>query len=327
MDTTVTNYLYLRFYRGPQYASSETMDISDIHLEKALSEYNSTVNLLEADGTSSELVEAYVNRGCVLYMMGYLTSAMEDLSSASNMIEEIESAGGEIDAGTYVKAHATMGAILFEQHSEISEEYSYAISRLPKLKSDSKHFDKAGIIRMCIESSENLLDSEYPEDSEQFITKGLAILERSSDKWSGNRKMELYTLLGECYMLEGELRKAMEQYSEAVTIGTDLVDNHEIESMEELVVPIIARSQCESDLGLDDMYLSDLELGISLLEEMAKANKLEDPEVLVHMHQDAAAALMNKGRVKEAEKHLMQAVSMGVQGAKDYLMNQTNAQF
>jgi len=327
VDTTVTNYLYLRFYRGPQYASSETMDISDIHLEKALSEYNSTVNLLEADGTSSELVEAYVNRGCVLYMMGYLTSAMEDLSSASNMIEEIESAGGEIDAGTYVKAHATMGAILFEQHSEISEEYSYAISRLPKLKSDSKHFDKAGIIRMCIESAENLLDREYPEDSEQFITKGLAILERSSDKWSGNRKMELYTLLGECYMLEGELRKAMEQYSEAVTIGTDLVDNHEIESMEELVVPIIARSQCESDLGLDDMYLSDLELGISLLEEMAKANKLEDPEVLVHMHQDAAAALMNKGRVKEAEKHLMQAVSMGVQGAKDYLMNQTNAQF
>ncbi|MBO7352065.1 MAG: hypothetical protein J6U12_04035 [Candidatus Methanomethylophilaceae archaeon] len=303
------------------------MDISDIHLEKALSEYNSTVNLLEAEGTSAELVEAYVNRGCILYMMGYFTSAMEDLSSASNMIEEIESEGGEIDAGTYVKAHATMGAILFEQHSEISEEYGYAISRLPRLKNDSKHFDKAGIIRMCIESAENLLDSEYPEDATQFIAKGLDILERSTDKWSGNRKMELYTLMGECYMLEGELRSAMEQYSEAVTIGTMLVDNHEIESMEELVVPIIARSQCESDLGLDDMYLADLELAIGLLEEMAKANKLEDPEVLVHMHQDAAAALMNKGKVKEAEKHLMQAVSMGVQGAKDYLINQTNAQF
>jgi len=304
-----------------------SMDISDIHLEKALSEYNSTVNLLEADGTSAELVEAYVNRGCILYMMGYFTSAMEDLSSASNMIEEIESEGGEIDAGTYVKAHATMGAILFEQHSEISEEYGYAISRLPRLKNDSKHFDKAGIIRMCIESAENFLDSEYPEDATQFIAKGLDILERSTDKWSGNRKMELYTLMGECYMLEGELRSAMEQYSEAVTIGTMLVDNHEIESMEELVVPIIARSQCESDLGLDDMYLADLELAIGLLEEMAKANKLEDPEVLVHMHQDAAAALMNKGKVKEAEKHLMQAVSMGVQGAKDYLINQTNAQF
>ena len=303
------------------------MEVSDIRLEKALSECNSIVNMLESDGVSEELVEAYVNRGCILYMMGYFTSAMEDLNTASDMIDEIEVDGRTVDPGTYVKAHATMGAILFEQHSDISEEYSYAITRLPKLTSRSKHFDKAGIIRMCIESAENLLDSEYPEDAEKFIRKGISLLEMSSDKWSSNRKMELYTLLGECLLLEGDLRAAIEQYSEAITIGTNLVDNHEIESIEELVVPIIARSQCESDLGLGDMYLSDLLLAIRLLEEMAKAGKLEDPEVLVNMHQDAASALMNKGKVKEAEKHLMQAVSMGVKGAKDYLMYNTNAQF
>jgi len=303
------------------------MDFSDIHLERALSEYNSTVNMLEAGGTSPELVEAYVNRGCVLYMLGYYTSAMEDLGTASEMIDEIESSGSEIDAGTYVKAHATMGAILYEQGSEISEEYSYALSRLPKLRTDSKHFDRAGIIRMCLESTENLLSSEYPEDAEQFVRKAVDILGSSRDRWSRNRGMEVYTLLGECLLSEGDLRGAMDQYSEAITIGTMLVDDHQIENMEELVVPIIARSQCESDLGLDDMYLADLELAINLLEEMAKIDKLDDPELLVKMHQDAASALMGKGKVQEAEKHLMKAVSMGVHGAKDYLMNQTNTQF
>ena len=302
------------------------MDASDVHLERALNEYNSTVSMLEAKGDSPELVEAYVNRGCVLYMLGYFTSAMEDLESASEMMDDLENSGTEIDAGTYVKAHATMGAILFEQNSEISEEYSYAISRLPKLRTDSRHFDRAGLIRMCIESAENLIDSEYPEDAERFVRKGIDILGNSADRWSGNRLMELHTLLGECLLAEGDLRNAMDCYSEAIEQGTMLVDNNMIEDMEELVVPIISRSQCESNLGLDDLYLKDLQLAIDLLEEMAKINKLDDTEVLVHMHQDAASVLMSQGRIEEAEKHLLRAVSMGVSGAKDYLSNQTNSQ-
>ena len=46
------------------------MDSSDIHLESALEEYNDKVNELEAAGVENEeLLEAYVNRGWVLYMM------------------------------------------------------------------------------------------------------------------------------------------------------------------------------------------------------------------------------------------------------------------
>lgn len=303
------------------------MDASEIHLERALNEYNSIVNMLEPDGTSPELVEAYVNRGCILYMMGYLTSAMEDLCSASDMIEEIESSGTEIDAGTFVKAHATMGAILFEQRSEIAEEYSCALTRLDRLTTGSNHFDRAGIIRMCLESAQNLLESEYPEDAEKFIRKGIDILENSDGKWSGNRRMELYALLGECYLAMGDLRTAINHYTEAITIGAMLSESHEIEDVEEMVVPLIARLQCESDLGLDDLYLMDLRIVIYMLEDMAKNNCLKDPDLLIKMHQDAAAALMNKGQVQEAEQHLMKAMSMGVQGAKSYLMNQTNAQF
>ena len=303
------------------------MDVSEIHLEKALNEYNSTVNMLEPSGESPELVEAYVNRGCVLYMLGYNTSAMEDLASASEIIRYLESQGENIDAGTFIKAHATMASILFEQHSDSSEEYEIAMSRLPRLRADSRHFDKAGIIRMCIESAENLLDENNPEDSLVFVRKALGILEKSYDRWSNNRRMELQTLVGECFLAQQDYNAAIEAYSEAIETGTDMMDASEIEDMEELIVPIISRAQCESEIGLNEMYVSDLELAINLMEEMVKINKLIDTDVLVNLHQEAASALMGMGKMEEAEKHLLRAVSMGVNGAKDYLRNQTNASF
>lgn len=302
------------------------MDVSEIHLEKALEEYNEKVNRLENEGDVQELVEAYVNRGCVLYMLGYNTSAMEDLMTAAELMEDMSSEGIATDAGTYVKAHATMGSILFEQNSDSSKEYSKALKRLPQLSPDSRHFDLAGIIRMCVESAENLLDENDPENAMSFVDKALSILKGKDDRWSGNRKMELYTLQGECYLSMQDFNSAIESYSEAITLGTDLVDRSMIEDMEELVIPIISRSQCESELGLDDMYIADIELAINLMEEMERSNRLSDVEVLVNLHHDAASFLMSKGRMAEAEKHLLHAVSMGVNGAKDYLRNQTNSQ-
>ena len=303
------------------------MDVSDIRLEKALDEYNSTVNMLEPKGTSYELVDAYVNRGCILYMMGYTTSSMEDLSAASEMIDALEESGNKVDAGTYVKAHATMGSILFEQGSEIIEEYSYAMTRLGELNPESKHFDRAGIIRMCIESAENLLDSEYAEESKEFVSKGLSILERSTDHWSENRKMELRTLMGECETSLGNHSSAVESYSEAISIGTALMDQSALSDMEELIVPIIARAHSESELDLKELYIKDMELAISLLEEMQRANRLESTDILVNLHQDLASAFISMGRMSEAEKHLMRAVSMGVNGAKDYLDSKGNNSF
>jgi tetratricopeptide (TPR) repeat protein len=303
------------------------MDVSDIHLERALKESNATVNMLESNGDEQDLMEAYVNRGSILYMMGYFTSAMEDLTAASEMMEDMESNGQDVDAGTYVKAHATMGSILFEQNCEPAEEYGYAISRLSDLHPGSKHFDREGIIRLCVESAENLLDNQSPEDALEFVSKGASLLANAQDAWSRNRLLQFNTLMGECHLSMGDLRKAMDCYSTAIEIGTVLVDESCIEDMEELVVPIISRSQCEFDLGLEDMYLSDIELAIGLMEEMLKVNKLQDVEVLIHMHQDAASALMSMGKVEEAERHLMKAMTMGVNGAKDYIRDHSDQQF
>jgi len=300
------------------------MDVSDFHLEKALEGYNQTVNELEQEGESPELIEAYVNRGCVLYMMDYLTSAMEDLSTATEMIESLEFKGVSIDDGTFVKAHATIGAILFNQDCEVSEAYSNALLRLDRINPKSRHFDRNGILRMCIDSTENLLDCDYPDDAEHFIKKGLDLTENEPDAWSKNRVVEFRILYGECYQAKDMAEEALQQYSEAFELGSYLQDSSELEDLETVASALISKSECEKDLNMMDLYLGDAEIAVNLLEEMLRYNKLDDPNLIVSIHQDIASVLMSQGRIEEAEKHLMRAVSMGVHGAKEYIRDQTD---
>jgi len=297
------------------------MDVSDFHLEKALEGYNQTVNDLESVGESPELVEAYVNRGCVLYMMDYLTSAMEDLSSATEMIESLESKGFRINDGTYVKAYATIGAILFEQNYEVSEAYSNALTRLDCVNPHSRHFDFNGIVRMCIESSENLLDCEYPDEAEHFIQKGLSLTENRQDSWSKNRTVEFRILYGECFLAKESLQEALEQFSEAFETGAALLDASELEDMETVASALISKAQCEKDMDMTELYLGDAGIAVNLLEEMLRCNKLDDPNLIVTLHQDMASVLMSEDRMEEAEQHMMKAVAIGVHGAKDYINN------
>ena len=69
-----------------------------------------------------------------------------------------------------------MGSLIFDQDGDPVEEYDIAAERLCDLGPDSRHYDLRSIVRMCISVSENLIDSEHPEDSEPFIRKGLDIL-------------------------------------------------------------------------------------------------------------------------------------------------------
>ena len=61
------------------------MEKTDSHLEASLEGLNDRVNELESAGASADLMEAYVNRGCVLSMLGYRTSALDDLESAAGI--------------------------------------------------------------------------------------------------------------------------------------------------------------------------------------------------------------------------------------------------
>ena len=79
----------------------------------------------------------------------------------------------------------------------------------------------------------------------------------------------------------------------------------------------VMRAEGEADLGLMEPYIKDVESAITILEHMMEFNRMPDPEVLVSLHHDVAGALMKVGRVKDAEKHLMSAMRIGVQGAGD----------
>lgn len=295
------------------------MEASDLHLEKALEEYNGKVNELEPAGPSEELMEAYVNRGCILQMMEYRTSAMDDLQTASEILDSLETSGTKVDDGTFVRIHTSIAAILFDQNADVVEEYALAATRLRGLNDRSRHFDRRSIIRMCAEAVKNLLDSEYPEDTEPYLEKGMAMSERGSDAWTRNRRMELLNLSAEALNDRNDPHGAIERYAEAVDLGMDLMSGGHLEDPEELVMSLVMKAEVEGDLDLVDMYVSDMNAATTLLEEMMQYNRLDDPEVLVSLHHDLAGALMKAGRIQEAEKHLVRAMEIGVRGASDYI--------
>lgn len=295
------------------------MDASDVHLENALGEYNDRVNELEPLGDSPELMEAYVNRGCVLHMMEYRTSAMEDLESASEIIDALEAQGYDVDAGTYVRVHATMASILFDEDGDCSEEYALAAKRLDDLHPDSRHYDRRSIVRTCEDACKNLIDSGYPEDVGPYIEKALSLVTGHGDAWSENRTMEVLALRAEALKDLGDTSEAIEAYARSIDTGMELLDRGALEDPEELVMSFVMKADCEADMDLTDLFIRDTEAAITILEHMMEFHRLPDPEVLIRLHHDAAGALMKQGRIEDAEKHLVKAMGIGVHGASDYI--------
>ena len=297
-----------------------SMDTSDIHLESALEEYNQKVNELESAGVESEeLLEAYVNRGCVLQMMEYRTSAMEDLESASDLLEALERQGYEADPGTFVRIHSTMAGILFDQDADCTGEYELVSKRLDDLDQHSRHFDRRSIVRLCTDASKNLIDSEASDMALPFLEKGLSLVQGHPDAWSQNRTVELTDLNAEALTDLGDTQEAVECYARSIDLGMDLMDRGQLEDPEELVMAFVMKAEAEADMDMTDMYIRDMEAAITILEHMLEFNRVPDPEVLVHLHHDVAGALMKNGNIQEAEKHLMRAMRIGVQGAGDYI--------
>ena len=101
----------------------------------------------------------------------------------------------------------------------------------------------------------------------------------------------------------------------------------QLEDPEELVMSFVSKAEVEDGLGLTDMYLADANAAVVLMEQMLEFNRLDDTEVLISLHHDIAGVLMKSGRIEEAEKHLMKAMSLGVHGASEYMNSQTNRSF
>ena len=83
------------------------------------------------------------------------------------------------------------------------------------------------------------------------------------------------------------------------------------------IMAFVMRADGEADLGLTEQYIGDVESAITILEHMVEFNRMPDPEVLISLHHDVAEALMKVGRTQDAEKHMMRALRLGVQGTGD----------
>ncbi len=287
---------------------------SDDYLERALSDFNDKVNDLEPGGYSEELLEAYVNRGSVLKMLEHYTSALEDLEAAAEMCEAMDA-----DDGTYVKLYADLGELYEHFGMDAAVPLRKAASRLGRISSSSHHFDARRIVTTCIRSSEVLLDEGHAEEALQFLEKALLATESKIDPWMRNRRMEAYCLLGELYDTLEEPSKATESYGEAADIGADLMRTGNLEEAEQLAATYMAKAECELDLGMMDQFVADSDSAILLIEEMYRNGMTDSVKEATDICHNVAAEFMKLGKVNEAERYLMKAMSLTLEGAKDYI--------
>ena len=129
--------------------------------------------------------------------------------------------------------------------------------------------------------------------------------------------MELLDLHAEAMTDLSETQEAVELYSKSIELAMELMDRGQLEDPEELVMAFVMRADGEADLGLTEQYIGDVESAITILEHMVEFNRMPDSEVLISLHHDVAEALMKVGRTQDAEKHMMRALRLGVQGAGD----------
>jgi len=295
---------------------------SDEHLEIALKDYNDKVNKLEESGTPEELLDAYINRGCVLSMMEYYVSALSDFDEAAELIDKFEANGVRIDAGTYVKTYVSRGEIQGgDDMRSMAEDYAKAAKRLPDLKEDSKYYDRKKIINMCIACTEGLVDEKFPAEIDPFVEKCYSYLIAKEDAWSNNRYIEIVNLRGQASMDLFKSDEAIECFSSAIDSGIKLLEEGKLDDVMSLVFPYVSRGDVEQQEGLLEPYFADRKAAIVLLEELLSANKLDDIKVLVTLHQDLANTYLTLNKMKEAEEHLMREVELDVNGAREYIRN------
>jgi hypothetical protein len=293
----------------------------DEHLEAVLQDCNNRIHQLEESGCSEEeMLDALINRGSVLSIMEYNTSALSDFEDAINIIIRIEVGGGTVEAGSFVRVFASRGGLCGSADpDQMAEDYAVAATRLGELGNSSKFFDRKKIVRMCLDCCEDLLDNGHPEGTPPFIDKLYLMLVGRNDNWSRNRYLEMLNISAHSMKEMNMDDEAMEYFSDAIDTGYALLERNSLEDMMSLVFAFVLRGDIEQKKGLLDPYLVDRRAAISLLEDLMSMSKLDDMSVLVRLHQDIANTFLTLNMVKEAEEHLLREVMLNMDGAEEYI--------
>ncbi len=289
-------------------------EVPEDYLDKALSEYNEKVNALESGGDSEELLEAYVNRGCILGMMEHYTSALDDLETASDIESRIGS-----DDGTFVKMKTELGRLCSHFGIDPQDHYADAAARLEWIGPSSRHFDAKGVVTMCLDSAEILLEFSHTTDSIPFLKKAMDMTYGKMDPWMRNRRMETLNMVGETYDDAGDAELAEKYYGEAAEIGMDLMKTGRLEDVELLAATYMSKAECDLDMGMMDRFVEDSDKAILIIEKMHENGILNDMSEASDICHNVAAEFIKLGKVGEAEKYLMKAVKLTLKGAQEYM--------
>ncbi|MCH3978666.1 MAG: hypothetical protein LKJ94_00565 [Candidatus Methanomethylophilus sp.] len=283
---------------------------SDEHLERALTEYNDKVSALEDSGPREKLLEALVNRGCVLFMMDSYVSAYGDFDDASDIIAEIEDSGGSVDPGLYVKTHAMKGMTIVEKSvHEAAEEFRLAATRLGQLKPGARHFpDGRAIADFCLDCAQTLIDEDMGADALPFTEKSMSQTVGKDDAWSRNRYMEACSMEADALSGSEDPEKAGEYFDEAVRTGESLRASGELEDDIMLVDAYVGRAE----LCKGEEFIGYAEKAERILEDLEARHALEDRDLLSQLCGEIAQAYMGLHKMKEAEKYLMKQVKLSI---------------
>lgn len=283
---------------------------SDEHLERALAEYNDRVSALEDSGPREKLLDALVNRGCVLFMMDSYVSAYGDFDDASDIIGEIEDSGGSVDPGLYFKVHTMKGmTIAGKSVHEAAEEFRLAASRLAQLEPGARHYpDRRAIADSCLDCAQTLIDEDMGADALPFIEKAMSQTVGKDDAWSRNRYMEACGMEADALSGSEKLEKAKEYFAEAVRAGESLRASGELE--DGLMLADAYTGYAELCEGQD--FIAYAEKAERILEDLNDGHALEDTDLLSRLCGEIAQAYMKMHRMKEAEKYLMKQVKLSI---------------
>lgn len=286
---------------------------SDRHLEEALEDYNRKVEEYEENGTNEQLLEAYVNRGCVLSMMDSFISAMADFDDAEEIMDIMGSLGEEVDAGTFVKAYVSRGEIRTSDGAAgMAEDYATASERLDDLDPSSRHFDRRGIVKMCISCAEDLLDEGYPGNLAPFIVKAEKMLFDKNDAWSKNRYVEALNLMGQAEHEMGRKEESLQYYGRSISVCQELMGENSLDDEMALIFALVSRGDLEVEDGSFEDAVRDYEAAIAILEVMLSFHRPETRELLMQVHREVSEVLMGMNESGEAEKHLLRALELNI---------------
>lgn len=298
---------------------------SNTHLEEALNEYNERVNELETGGPENkELLEALLNRGMILMLMGSFVSSMTDLDDAMGIMDDMRSAGEIPEPGTLVKVHEIHGRLYSKNDPELMlNDYRNIVPHLMTLKNGTGRYDRKSLIKLCLRCSKDLIDANFFEDAIPFLEKGLLFLDSADDDWTENRRFEFHSLLGETHYGMGLSDDAHDDLTRSLDIASDLYPEGRLETeMEaEFIYSFVLRGDISDGKGNSDVAIEDYGSAAKMLERLKDENKKVDLDLLLNLHRTLGRLLMERGNMEKVEAHLVKALRLEIPAMGDAMRN------